>query len=110
MKKIYIPSNLDLQDQFSDRDLDKFYYLIHLIYEQRILYKNPEEYIPLKAKYLRMVIRDYNYYRDILIEKNIIECDGRYIKGKKSLGYKLLPPYSEVKHKQIILKLFYFIT
>lgn len=108
MKKIYIPSNLDLQNilpEYSESDLDKFHCLIHLIYEQRILYKNPEEFIPLKAGYLRsIIVRDYNYYRDILIDKNIIECDGRYIKGKKSFGYKLCPPYSEVKHRQILLK------
>lgn len=108
MKKIYIPSNLDLPKilpGYSNSDLDKFHYFIHLIYEQRILYKNPEEYIPLKAEYLRaIIVRDYNRYRNILIDKNIIDCDGRYIKGQKSLGYKLLPPYSEVKHKQIILE------
>lgn len=109
MKKIYIPSNLDLQKilpkGFSDSDLDKFHYFIHLIYEQRILYKNPEEYIPLKARYLRsIIVRNYNYYRDVLIDNGIIDCDGHYITGVKSLGYKLLPPYSEVKHKQITLK------
>jgi len=108
MKKIYIPSNLDLQkilpEEYSEKELDKFYYLIHLIYEQRILYKNPEDFIPLKAEYLRTIIRNYNYYRNILIDKNIIECDGRFIKGVKSMGYRLMPPYSGVKHKQILLK------
>lgn len=93
-----------LPEKYSDKELDKFHYLIHLIYEQKILYKNPEEYISLKAEYLRKIIRDYNHYRDILISQNIVECDGHYIKGKKSMGYRLMSPYSEVKHTQIEIK------
>ncbi len=115
MKKIYIPSNLDLptlldSDYCSLRHLDRFHYLIHLIYEQRILYKNPEEFIPLKAIYLGNIIgrgsdrTPYTVYRQILIDGNIIECDRQFIKGEKSYGYRLCEKYANVRHKQIELK------
>lgn len=103
MKKIYIPSNLDLKLDVTQHELDKYYYFIHLIYEQRVLYKNSSDYIPLKAEYLRKIIRGYNHYIEKLIELGIIDCDRHYIKGKKSFGYRLLAPYSEVKHKQLEL-------
>jgi hypothetical protein len=112
MKKIYIPSNLDLPSMIGinipKNDLDEYYYLVHLIYEQRVLYKNEDEYVNLKLLYLRKIVREYHKglkskHIEILMTRNIIECDRHYIKGKKSYGYKLLPPYSEVKHKQIEL-------
>lgn len=110
MKKIYIPSNLDLpnlldQEYRNNKDLDRLHYILHLIYEQRILYKNPQEYIPLKAIYLRnIIIRNYNDYIKVLIDKGIIECDGHYVKNEKSLGYRLCEPYAKVRHKEINMR------
>ena len=108
MKKIYIPSNLNLSTLLSkeypnNKDLDRLHYIIHLIYEQRILYKLSQEYVPLKALYLRKLIHNKNHkdYIDILINNKIIECDNHYIKTEKSFGYKLLPPYNQVRHKEI---------
>jgi hypothetical protein len=110
MKKIYIPSNLDLpslldQEYRNETDIDRLHYIINLIYEQRAIYKSEEEFVPLKAIYMRRIIgragRTYNNYINILIDKGIIACDRRYIVSEKSFGYKLCEPYSEVKHKQI---------
>src|SRR6516162_2921181 len=115
MKKVYIPSNLNLLE-FLDpsyrkqHDLDRFHYLIHLIYEQRILYKNPEEFIPLKAIYLGNILgrgtgrMPYTEYRKILINKGVIECDYQFIRGEKSYGYRLTEKYNNVKHKQVDIK------
>ena len=110
MKKIYIPSNLNLvniidQEYRNDKDLDRLHYIINLIYEQRILYKNSEEYVPLKALYMRnLVARNYNDYVNVLINKGIIACDRHYIKNEKSFGYKLCDPYAQVRHKEISIK------
>lgn len=110
MKKIYIPSNLNLtdlidQDYQNDKDIDRLHYIINLIYEQKILYKISNEYVPLKAIYLRsLIIRNYNEYIKVLTEKGIIECDNYFIKSEKSLGYKLCDQYSKVRHKAIEFK------
>lgn len=118
MKKIYIPSNLDLpslieKEYQNDENLDRLHYIINLIYEQRILYKITSEYVPLKALYLRKLIGrstdtnnicNYNDYINILINKGIIACDKQYIVNEKSYGYKLCEPYSLVRHKQISIK------
>jgi len=110
MKKIYIPSNLNLPDLLEGeyqniRDLDRLHFIINLIYEQRTLYKNAEEFVPLKAIYMRRMIGrsgfTYNDYINILINKGVIACDRHYIKNEKSYGYKLCAPYSDVRHKQI---------
>lgn len=87
------------------RDLDRLHFIINLIYEQRTLYKNAEEFVPLKAIYMRRMIgragKTYNDYINILINKGVIVCDRHYVKNEKSYGYKLCDPYSEVRHKQI---------
>ena len=118
MKKIYIPSNLDLpalldQEYRNEKDIDRLHYIVNLIYEQRVLYKNPAEFVPLKAIYMRNIIGrqagrqqqkggwSASIYKQILIDKGVLECDGYYIKDEKSYGYKLCEPYSTVRHKQI---------
>lgn len=114
MKKIYIPSNLFLPNLLGEEyqngpNLDRLHYIINLIYEQRVLYKNTDEYVPLKAIYMRRIIgrstetnciHNYNDYINILIDKGVIECDRHYIKNEKSYGYKLCEPYSLVRHKE----------
>ena len=110
MKNIYIPSNLNLitlvpQEYNNAKDLDRLHYLIHLIYEQRIMYKSTNNFVPLKAAYLRnLIVRNYNEYVKLLVDKKIIECDNYFVKNEKSFGYRLCEPYSNVRHKQISLK------
>lgn len=110
MKKVYIPENLNLSvvvdpEYNNDRDLDRLHYIIHLIYEQRILYRVVDDYVPLKAIYLRnLIIRNYNDYIKLLIDKKVIECDRHYKKSEKSLGYRLCEPYKNVKHKEVGFK------
>lgn len=107
MRKLYIPETLDLERLIqgtkfdSPVQLDKLHYFISLVYEQRMLYKIREEYVPLKALYLRKVLRDQKPYRDVLEQLGILGCDHRYVQGQKSFGYKILPPYSEVKCKEV---------
>lgn len=117
MKKIYIPSNLSLlgliDPEYQDEEnLDRLQYIINLIYEQRVLYKNTDEYVPLKALYMRRILGrktesngrlNYDEYVKILIDKGVIECDRRYIKNEKSFGYKLTEPYASVRHKEVAI-------
>ncbi len=50
-------------------------------------------YTPIKAQYLQdMGVNGYKSVIDYLINEGIIECDGYYIKGEKSLGYKYIDP------------------
>jgi len=110
MKKIYIPSNLDLpalldQEHRNETDIDRLHYIINLIYEQRAIYKSDDEFVQLKAIYMRRLIgragKTYNDYINILINKGVIACDRRYIVSEKSFGYKLCDKYSDVRHKQV---------
>ena len=110
MKKIYIPSNLDLpalldQEHCNATDIDRLHYIINLIYEQRAIYKSDEEFVPLKAIYMRRIIgragKTYNEYINILINKGVIACDRRYIVNEKSFGYKLCDKYADVKHTRV---------
>lgn len=111
----YNPINLDLKKELpklSDFELDKHQYLIHLIYEQRALYRVKTEFVPLKALYLRKVLRDHKPYRNNLENLGIIECDYTYIKNQKSFGLKLTDYYAEqdynripIRTKKVILKI-----
>lgn len=88
MKKLYIPSGLKIDFAKDDEELDSYHYLLNLIYEQRILYK-VEGPVPLKALYLRNIIRNYKQYRDTLIDHQMLECDFHYVSGQKSYAYGL---------------------
>jgi hypothetical protein len=72
-----------------------------MIYEKQESYENSDGYVQLKSLYLRTVMRDAKPYREFLVKKGIVSCDYNYIIDKKCYGYKLLPPYSEVEHKDI---------
>lgn len=103
----YNPINLDLKQEFpnvKDLELDKLQYLIHLIYEQRALYRIKTEYVPLKALYLRKILRDHKPYRTLLENAGIIECDYNYVKNTKSYGFKLTDKYSTVAYKKIPIR------
>jgi hypothetical protein len=103
----YNPVNLDLKQEFpnlNELELDKLQYLIHLIYEQRALYRIKTEYVPLKALYLRKILRDQKYYRELLENAGIIECDHTYIKRSKSFGLKLTDKYAEQDYNKVPIK------
>jgi hypothetical protein len=71
-------------------------YLVHLIVRGRVLRRDDEDgWVPLKVAYLREVIpnRVVGKVRMALMNAGIIECDGRYIKGEKSMGYRLTSQY-----------------
>jgi hypothetical protein len=101
MKKLYIPSGLQIGFTKSRETLDYCHYLINLIYEQRTFYKVKGEYVPLKALYLRHIIRNYKEIRNVLIANGIIECDFHYIAHDKSYGYKLAYHF---EHMPVIAK------
>ena len=100
--KFYIPSNLNLPELLASKGYEQYtrymhlnnmYYIIHLIYLQRIIYKQAD-FIPLKAIYLRNIVRNYKIYRDILENIGVIECDHIAIQRKKSFGHKIRKEYS----------------
>lgn len=103
----YNPINLDLKIEFptlNDFELDKLQYLIHLIYEQKALYRIKTEFVPLKAVYLRKILRDHKHYRDLLEIASIIQCDYIYVKNSKSFGLKLTDKYSTQHYKKIPIR------
>ena len=103
----YNPINLDLKKELpklNDFELDKHQYLIHLIYEQRALYRVKSEFVPLKALYLRKVLRDHKPYRNNLENLGIIECDYTYIKNQKSFGLKLTDYYADQDYNRIPIR------
>jgi len=106
--KIYIPSNLELEKFLQKNDLknrDKYYYIIHKIYEEKIFDKsyNKDSYVSLNAKVLESIIVRYKPILDTLIKYEVIEQDNWYIVGAKSKGFRLTEKYRNNKHKAIEL-------
>ena len=99
----YLPENLDLDrlirnnpPNFRPFKRDKLRYILHLINAISLLNKDKlyDEYTYVNAKALQKVIQNYKKYLDYLInDLQIIECDGQYIPGEKSLGYKFIDKY-----------------
>ena len=53
--------------------------------------------VSINAKYIRNHIKDYKCYLDYLIDTGILISDNQYLKGKKSIGYKLASNYEASK-------------
>ncbi|GAA4334953.1 hypothetical protein GCM10023184_29410 [Flaviaesturariibacter amylovorans] len=46
-------------------------------------------FIPLKADYLRRIHEDYKQHMAYLVRQGYLECDGYWVQGVKSKGYRL---------------------
>lgn len=109
MKFAYIPEGFHPEEVLPAKLInfsDDARYFTHKLYEQRIFGKrSKEDFIPLKAAYLRKIIsfRHYQQIRTALLRSRVIETDNHYIKGEKATGYRLGPKYRDVRHKKVEL-------
>ena len=96
-------------------------FFLHILYAQRVFKDLRDEFVPLKAAYLRRFFPSnavYKQVREALLASDTIVCDGvcyqadtltwrnlndRHRSGK-CYGYKLGPRWEGVRHEQIILK------
>ena len=103
----YVPENF-YPERVLPCTLTKFVddtrYFTHKIYEQRVFgARSKEDFIPLKAQYLRKIIsfRKYQQIKNFLLDAEVLETDGRYVKGQKATGFRLGENYRGVKHKKV---------
>ncbi|WP_298367580.1 hypothetical protein [uncultured Lutibacter sp.] len=105
--RLYIPENLDIDQLIYDNPpnfkkykckRDKLLYIIHLInalplYNKDLLF---EGFVPLNSTLLQDKISNYKEYINYLLyDLKIIETDGQYIPGFKSIGYRLIDEYNK---------------
>jgi hypothetical protein len=99
--KAYIPSNLNLS---AERHSDKYHYILSTITYRKVFDKSIKEndYVPISSKILHDVINSrYKERVNELIDMEIIEANGSWLKGKKSQGYRFLPEYRNTKLKAV---------
>jgi hypothetical protein len=100
---VYVPENFDPKTSLPSelhRYEDCARYFLHRIIWGKIQRKlTLEGFTLIKFDYLRAVIPDRQIkpLKQALIKSGVIECDKQYIEGQKSLGYRMLPPYSEAR-------------
>jgi hypothetical protein len=111
----YIPENLDLtalllkkKMPFFTRDvyLEKFYFVLTNLYLAKTVtrrVKSWNAYVNLHCGYLQNILttKHAKLIISILIRLKIIECDGEYSHGNKSLGYRFSRKYRGVKFKRV---------
>jgi hypothetical protein len=78
-------------------------YMVNQVNRQSIKRRDhdPEEYVQLKREFLEDVIgwRRYPCARDELIDREILECDGRFVPHAKSYGFRLTPAWRSVRKR-----------
>lgn len=91
---LYVPETFD--PEVLPADLKPYadsarYFLHRIIWGQVMKKRTIDNYVPLKYDYLREVIPDRILapLKKALIAEGVIESDGLYIEGRKSLGYRL---------------------
>lgn len=91
----FLPAELELDAHLPDelrRYADCARYLIGRIVAGRVFWEaDGNGYVPLKVAYLRTVTPDRveKALRERLVAAGIVECDGRWVRGEKSMGYRL---------------------
>lgn len=95
-------------------------YFLHVLYAQRVFKDIDDEYVPLKASYLRRYFPDNDTYKEIrdrLIDTGTVVCDGVYrqadgphwkntdprYRNGKCYGYRLGPRWEGVRHERVAL-------
>ena len=91
---LYVPETFDPEVLPADLKphADSARYFLHRIIWGQVMKKRTiDNFVPLKFDYLREVIPDRILVslKMALIAEGVIECDGNYIEGRKSLGYRL---------------------
>jgi hypothetical protein len=122
-RSVYNPvgfDQIDLLPVHLHRYADHARYFLHVLYAQRIFKDVKDEFVPLKAAYLRRLFPDntiYKQIRDALLESETIICDGVYYQADshnwrnhnqqrrcgKSFGYKLGSRWKGLRHQQVPL-------
>ena len=99
---IYVPENFDPEVLPAElrRHADSARYFLHrIIWGQMSKRRTIDNHVPLKFDYLREVIpnRIILPLKKALIEAEVIKCDGYFIEGRKSLGYRLGVEYRKAR-------------
>ena len=97
---VYVPETFDpvaVLPEALMRHADSARYFLHrIVWGQVMKKRTKEDFVPLKFDYLREVIPDRVVVtlKEALLSAEVIECDGQYIEGRKSYGYRLGPKYT----------------
>jgi hypothetical protein len=108
--KLYCPKKLDIETVIKNNPFkkgkklkkDHLHFIVHSILQQRAS-KDDEHlqrigkdngFVPLNARILESKIPKYHDCIEYLIETGVIECDGKYIAGKVSKGYRLTDSFT----------------
>ncbi|MCX6280690.1 MAG: hypothetical protein NTU51_01860 [Bacteroidetes bacterium] len=93
--KVLFPENLNLKQLLEENPPgfnykeDKFYYIIGLIWKQKE--KNDKlinrKLVPICAKLLQGVIKDYHQYLKYLLDNDVLRTDGQYIPEFRSCHF-----------------------
>ena len=122
-RTIYNPVGFDPTEVLPlhlNRYADYARFFLHVLYSQRVFKEIKDEFVPLKAAYLRRFFPDntvYKQVRDALLDSGTIVCDGICYqadshtwrnhndqhRGGKCFGYKLGPKWSGIRHERVTL-------
>lgn len=98
----FIPENLNLQSVLESNPpkfkyhVDYFHFLLGQITSVAAIHKDlvdEQGYVPLHAPLLKLRVHNYKQYMRYLIENGIIECNGKYVPGDRSKGYRFTASY-----------------
>ncbi len=100
---VYVPETFDPKVHLPGdllRYADCARYFLHRVVWGRVQRRlTPDEFVPIKFDYLRAVVPDrvIRPLKEALLDGGVVDCDGQYIEGEKSLGYRLAPPHSAAR-------------
>ena len=108
--RVYNPAGFDPKVHLPEglhKHADSVRNLVHTIHHNRFMYRRrPDEFVELKAAYMRKSFTPKDAYTPVveaLKTSGVLECDGRYVEGRKSLGYRLGPILHDAEFTSVTL-------
>ena len=105
---LYGPAGFDplvvLRPELQHRKDYALYFLDFIIRGAANRQANGNGFVQVKADYMRGVFpckTDYPKVRDDLVESGWLVCDGQFIKGEKSFGYKIGEEYGKMRPRKV---------
>ena len=103
-KKVYNPTNLDLPESCKEHE-EAIRQILHIIHYRHCIEALPkDEYVPLKAAYLRRQIPAWNTIKRKLLRVGIVETDHHYIEGQKCYGFRAGERWRESPYRLATIK------
>ena len=105
MTSVYCPATFQPEDlpRKEERFAGGIGYLLHTVmmgrvHDSRYRKGHRRGFVPIKATFMRAIVGRHAWapIRSLALALGLVECDNKFLVGRRAKGYRILPPHSAV--------------